>query len=1334
MNNNTCRFSQFSCFQMVLSGLLIVNISKASSTWTALNNAPPVGVNNCLLLSDGTVLGMNGAGQCVKLTPDIHGSYVNGTWTTLATMNSSRLFFSSVVLTNGNVFVAGGEYGDANHYDAELYDSQANTWTVVPGSQSPNFNYSDSPAELLPNGNVLVSDSQSTYQFYNVASNIMTYGGTCGDMNEVCWVKLANGSIFGVDNYGNAAEHYVSSTGGWVIDATSTPSGFQGGDDMDYLLPDGRVFHAGSTPNTGFYTPGTTATSAGNLVNGPNLPMDATGTNQLVAGESPGAMLITGNILLDLAPNGGGAAGGSPCYFYEYNYTSNTFTKVSAPGGGSTYGSSPFVNSMLDLPDGSVLFVGGQNSTSFYIYTPQGTPLAAERPIINSLNQNLDGSYHLTGIGLNGISEGAMFGDDEQMACNYPLVRLTNNVSGNVYYARSYNWNSTTVQNNNPVTTEFALPQNLPVGTYSLVVTAVGNPSAPVTFAYAPPAAPTGLTGTAGDAQTVLSWNAVSGATAYNVKTLLTISPLRYTTVATVTSTSCTNLGLVNGRSYFYAVSAVSAGGESTNSTPLLLVPFGPPPVPTGVTAAVIPNNFADAQINLAWTASYGATNYNIRRSTVHNGPYTNLAASVAPSYADASPLIGKTYYYVVSAVGTGGESSNSAEANTAIQLATNVCLPVTAADVVGSQVTFMATFSGGNLRYQWQKILGGVTNIVAGATNTIFTLANLQLTDTASYQLKATNTLGGVYSSTLGSLTVNSVPAPVNNIITTYAAQTGRGNTGIYTNFVPTWTEAPGSLIFGQSPSSVGSGDFSQYFSGPVSVLTDGTFGWLNYWPNTGSSPALVTCGGSAGQSVTYALANSTSGYNLANIVVYGGWGDAGRDQQAYTVYYSTVAAPANFIQLSTINYNPANASSVQSATRATLMPASGFLATNVAAVMFDFTSPAPENGYCGYSDIEVFGSFPPPLQTAPYLTTNTLPVTAVDVVGSQVTFMAAFNGTNPIAYQWQKLKSGVANTINDPTNTILTLTHLQLTDTASYQLRASNVQGVTASTPGSLTVNSVSPAVNNVITSVAAQTGISGTLFFIPTWTVTQGSLIAGQLPNSLSSGNFSQAGAGTISVLTDGSFGSLNYQPGNGSSPTEVTCGGSAGQSVIYTLSGSGSGYSLTNIVVYGGWGDSGRDQQAYTIYYSQIADPTTFIQLGSVNYNPSNPSGTLSGTRATLTPASGALATNVAALKFDFTSPAPENGYCGYSEIQVFGTASIPPALPANLNATLQVGPPNFTMNIGNLVVGRNYSLQCTTNLVSPVWLIVTNFVATQTVATFSDSTASDSQKFYRVAGY
>ena len=81
-----------------------------------------------------------------------------------------------------------------------------------------------------------------------------------------------------------------------------------------------------------------------------------------------------------------------------------------------------------------------------------------------------------------------------------------------------------------------------------------------------PPAAPTGLTGTAGEAQVSLSWGAASGATSYNVKRA-TVSGGPYTTIATgVTATSYTNTGLTNGTTYYYVVSAVSSIGESANS------------------------------------------------------------------------------------------------------------------------------------------------------------------------------------------------------------------------------------------------------------------------------------------------------------------------------------------------------------------------------------------------------------------------------------------------------------------------------------------------------------------------------------------------------------------------------------------------------------------------------------------------------------------------------------------------------------------------------------------------------------------------------------------------
>ena len=576
--------------------------------------------------------------------------------------------------------------------------------------------------------------------------------------------------------------------------------------------------------------------------------------------------------------------------------------------------------------------------------------------------------------------------------------------------------------------------------------------------------------------------------------------------------------------------------------------------------------------------------------------------------------------------------------------------LPATAADVVGSQVTFMAAFTSTNpITYQWQKITGGLLSNVAGATNSMLTLTNLQLGDAAYYRLLASNVWGAAVSAA-SPLVISNLPAAVTNVIAAFAAQTGLGSAS--PTFTPTWTVAPGSLLIGQSPSSVGSGSFGQN----VTMLTDGSFGTL---PNGGGSTTEVSCGSSAGQSVTYSLGNAVGGYNVSNIVVYGGWGDAGRDQQAYTVYYATVAAPTNFIWLASANYNPANPSAVQSATRATFSAATGGpLATNVAALMFDFTTPAPENGYCGYSEISVYGT-----SIYPAVTQNTLPVTAADVVGGQVTFTAAFSGVG-LAYQWQKISGGVTNNVAGATNSILTLTNLQLANTASYQLRATNTYGVAVSSPGALTVSSVPAAVNNVITSLAAQTG-TGSGTFTPTWTVvTNNSLIAGQSPSS-TSGSFTLEVPGrNVGSLTDGGNGSITQisaTSGYTTSINYVTCGnsGGAGATVIYTLTGSASGFSLTNLTVYGGWADGGRDQQAYTVYYSTVAAPATFISLGSVNYNPANAANAQSATRATLTAASGALATNVAAVKFDFTNPTSENGYCGYTEILLAGVPTPQP---------------------------------------------------------------------------
>ena len=222
------------------------------SPWQLLTNQPPVldyidcGPGNPILLTDGTVmLADNGCQDWWKLTPDEFGSYVNGTWTQLASLPDgySPLYHSSAVLPDGRVIIEGGEYIFSNGVfhpvwsdQGAIYDPLANTWTLV--APPPFFGgfgpfprtIGDAQSVVLFDGTFMQANC-CTDQTALLDANTLTWtptGKNKFDINdEEGWTLLPNKKVLTVDAYvgqydptGMNFELYNPASGKW-----SSPGG-----------------------------------------------------------------------------------------------------------------------------------------------------------------------------------------------------------------------------------------------------------------------------------------------------------------------------------------------------------------------------------------------------------------------------------------------------------------------------------------------------------------------------------------------------------------------------------------------------------------------------------------------------------------------------------------------------------------------------------------------------------------------------------------------------------------------------------------------------------------------------------------------------------------------------------------------------------------------------------------------------------------------------------------------------------------------------------------------------------------------------------------------------
>jgi hypothetical protein len=420
-----------------------------------------------------------------RLTPTEWGSYLDGTWSFDSSMQSgyAPFAFASGVLPDGRVIVEGGEYNCNPNCVAvwqtrgSIYDPVTRTWTAV----SPPAGWKtigDTPSVVLSDGTFMLGNCcTGDAAFFNPNTLAWTpvSGVPADNFNaEEGWTLLPNGTVLKVDVWptnSRLSEVFDPHTQMWTS-AGNTPVFLTDTSEIGpgVLRTDGTVFFFGANGS------GAGHTAIYDTVNdtwssGPDFP------NGDDAADAPAALLPNGNALVQASPG----FVGTPSNWYEIDKTTSSFTQVATPSYSFTPSSSS--GQMLLLPTGQVLQT--ESSNDVRLYTSSGTYDESWRPAITSvpLLVSPESTYTISGTQFNGLSQGAFYGDDFQSATNYPIIRITNQGTGRVFYAKTHDHTSMGVATGSlPVSTSFDVPAGIELGTSDIEVVANGIPSTKTTI------------------------------------------------------------------------------------------------------------------------------------------------------------------------------------------------------------------------------------------------------------------------------------------------------------------------------------------------------------------------------------------------------------------------------------------------------------------------------------------------------------------------------------------------------------------------------------------------------------------------------------------------------------------------------------------------------------------------------------------------------------------------------------------------------------------------------------------------------------------------------------
>lgn len=286
----------------------------------------------------------------------------------------------------------------------------------------------------------------------------------------------------------------------------------------------------------------------------------------------------------------------------------------------------------------------------------------------------------------------------------------------------------TGLEDNVPYTFSVAAVNEVGTGLFSNVV---GTPI------NSPPAAPTNVVATAGDATATVTWTAPANTGGSAIQSYsVACSDGQSQTVSGTTA----SFGLTNGVAVTFTVSATNTGSSGPFSAASAAVTPAAVTVPGAPTA--LSGTAGNAQVPLTWAApasNGGAaiTGYVVEWTPAGGSAETVNTGSATASYTKTGLTNGTAYTFRVAATNAAGQGQYSSSvsvtpAGGAAPVITITQQP-TAATITNGTGTWSitATTTSGTLTYQWQRTGGGNNYVnISGATSASYTRTQMYPND----------------------------------------------------------------------------------------------------------------------------------------------------------------------------------------------------------------------------------------------------------------------------------------------------------------------------------------------------------------------------------------------------------------------------------------------------------------------------------------------------------------------------------------------------------------------------------------------------------------------------